>query len=495
MILQYYENLKRKENVRESLSKLRSEIKNEAEREQLLDLIEEGTILMDLLCHEDAKTRKNAALLLGDLEFNAAKEALISAYKNETTRFVKSSYLIALSKLPVNEYRDFFVAQKEALLGADWAEEEKKHIAEELHELFSILLAIEGMKKHPFVGFDKPHEILLATNREQREVTMQEVSELSQTVQRKAELHPLGVSVYTKEVLPFTKLRSYRELLFPLCKGEVLPVLPKEAAKALLEGGLLSLMQESHNGDAPFFFRIEIKAPRPQMEYAKKLATTLEQMSGFGLVNATGDYEVELRLVQTKDEEYVAFLRLKTIPMKRFSYRKNAIAMSIHPATAAMMMRLAKPYLKEGAQILDPCCGVGTMLIERDLCVPAREMYGIDIFGDAIIGARENASLAGEKINFIHRDFFDFKHDYLFDEIITNMPVRGRKTKEEADAFYEEFFRKAKTLLTPDGKIIMYTNESGFVKKQLRLHADLRLVQEFCIRKKEEFFLYIITKR
>ena len=234
MILQYYENLKRKENVRESLSKLRSEIKNEAEREQLLDLIEEGTILMDLLCHEDAKTRKNAALLLGDLEFNAAKETLISAYEKETTRFVKSSYLIALSKLPVNEYRDFFVAQKEALLGADWAEEEKKHIAEELHESFSILLAIEGMKKHPFVGFDKPHEILLATNREQREVTMQEVSELSQTVQRKAELHPLGVSVYTKEVLPFTKLRSYRELLFPLCKGEVLPVLPKEAAKALL---------------------------------------------------------------------------------------------------------------------------------------------------------------------------------------------------------------------------------------------------------------------
>ena len=495
MILGYYNNLKQNENVRESLSKLRSQIKNEAEREQLLDLIEEGTILMDLLSHEDAKTRKNAALLLGDLEFNAAKEALISAYENETTRFVKSSYLIALSKLPVNEYKDFFVAQKEALLGTVWAEEEQKHVAEELHELFSILLTIEGVKKHPFVGFDKPHEILLATNREQREVTMQEVAELSEAVQRKTELHPFGVSVYTKEVLPFTKLRSYRELLFPLCKGEVLPVLPKEAAKALLEGGMLSLMQESHNGDAPFYFRIEIKAAKPQMEYAKKLATTLERMSGFKLVNATKDYEVELRLLQTKDEEYMAFLKLKTIPMKRFSYRKNAVAMSIHPATAAMMMRLAKPYLKEEAQILDPCCGVGTMLIERDLCVPAREIYGIDIFGDAIMGARENASLAGEKINFIHRDFFDFKHDYLFDEIITNMPVRGRKTKEEADLFYEHFFKKAKTLLTADGKIIMYTNESGFVKKQLRLQSDLRLVQEFCIRKKEGFFLYVITKR
>ena len=108
---------------------------------------------------------------------------------------------------------------------------------------------------------------------------------------------------------------------------------------------------------------------------------------------------------------------------------ENAIAMSIHPATAAMLMYLAKPYLKENAQILDPCCGVGTMLIERDILVPAREKYGIDIFGDAIDMARENAALAGEKINFIHRDYFDFKHDYKFDEIVTNMPVKGKKQR------------------------------------------------------------------
>ncbi len=45
----------------------------------------------------------------------------------------------------------------------------------------------------------------------------------------------------------------------------------------------------------------------------------------------------------------------------------------------------------------------------------------------------KNASAAGELIHFIHRDFFDFRHEYKFDEIITNMPVRGRMTKEELD--------------------------------------------------------------
>ena len=53
--------------------------------------------------------------------------------------------------------------------------------------------------------------------------------------------------------------------------------------------------------------------------------------------------------------------------------------------------------LKENAQILDPFCGVGTMLIERDIRVPAREKYGIDIFGGNP-GVGENASYAGKSI-------------------------------------------------------------------------------------------------
>ena len=159
---------------------------------------------------------------------------------------------------------------------------------------------------------------------------------------------------------------------------------------------------------------------------------------------------------------------------------------------AIVKLKPAKPYLKENAQILDPCCGVGTMLIERDILVPAREKYGIDIFGDAIDMARENAALAGEKINFIHRDYFDFKHDYKFDEIVTNMPVKGKKAKEDMDAFYARFFEKSKSLLAEDGIIIMYSNEVGFVKKQLRLQPCYRLIQEYTIRKKDSYCLFII---
>lgn len=135
------------------------------------------------------------------------------------------------------------------------------------------------------------------------------------------------------------------------------------------------------------------------------------------------------------------------------------------------------------------------MLIERAVRVPAGEMYATDIFGEAVEKGRENASLAGVKINFIHRDFFDFKHDYLFDEVITNMPVRGKKTRGEMDALYERFFQKLPAHLTKDAVIILYTNEIGFVKKQLRLHREFVLKQEYCMQKKNDFYLLIIGRK
>lgn len=40
--------------------------------------------------------------------------------------------------------------------------------------------------------------------------------------------------------------------------------------------------------------------------------------------------------------------------------------------------------------------------------------------------------------------------------------------------------------------MIFYSNEEGFVKKQLRLHKEYRLLAEFTIRKKEQFSLYVV---
>ncbi|MGN0271550.1 MAG: methyltransferase, partial [Lachnospiraceae bacterium] len=135
------------------------------------------------------------------------------------------------------------------------------------------------------------------------------------------------------------------------------------------------------------------------------------------------------------------------------------------------------------------------MLIERKAAYPAKALYGVDTYGDAIQGARENTELAGENIHYVHRDFFDFTHRDRFDELIANMPAKGKKTKEEQDAFYQQFFEKAGTLLKKRGIMVLYTNETGFVKKQLRLHREFGLLKEYCIREKEGYCLFIIETK
>lgn len=489
------EKLQKKENLRETLQLLRNEAKDGQKAEELRELLGDGSLLTELLREDEPKVRKNAALLLGDLNMQQAAKALWEAYQSERTLFVKSSYLAALGKLDASDFIEPLKERMETLSQLIPAENEKKHINEEIRELSKILTRIEGVKKHTFRGFQNPHEMVLTTNYGSRNVTAKEAAELSAAVRRTVKPHPLGVLVYTREILPFAKLRTYRELLFPLHgKGELRRE-PEAAAEDVWQSDLWEFLRECHKEDTPFYFRLELKTKMELAErssYARKFSVELERISGRRLINSTGDYEMEIRLMESRDGKRIPFLKLFTVPDTRFSYRKHAMAASIHPAAAAMLMKLAQPYLKEEAQILDPFCGVGTMLIERDILVPAREKYGIDIFGEAVEGARENAALAGEKINFIHRDYFDFTHKYLFDEIITNMPVRGKKTKEETDDFYAAFFEKSKTLLAAGGKIIFYSNEGGFVKKQLRLRREYRLLREFCIREKEHFCLYIV---
>lgn len=493
----YYDEIIQKKNVRENLSKIRKECKDAADCREWKKLFQDGEVLVSCLKEEDPKVRKNAALLLGDLSIKEAIEPLIKAYGSEEVLFVKSFYLAALSRLPVTAYLDTFKSFYEKAIAVEPQENEKKHIGEEIRQLQKIITDIEGIKKHKFTGFREKHDILLLTNREQKEATVQEISKSAGSFLRdtKVKLHPLGVLVTTNDVVTVKKLRTYRELLFPLCGEQFVSSDPVKAATQIADGGLVSFLEEIHQGEAPFYFRVEVKSRMPldkRSAYAKKFSMELERLTNRSVINSTSDYEVEIRLMENREGNFLAALKCFTITMKRFSYRKNAIATSMHPSTAAMLMQLAAPYFKEDAQILDPFCGVGTILVERNQVKKARENYGIDIFGEAIEGARENTELAGLDINYIHRDFFDFKHEYLFDEILTDMPLRGKKTKEEMDFFYQKFFEKAKEHLAKDGMIFLYTNEAGFVMKQIRLHPQYRLVQDFVIRKKEDFHFYVI---
>lgn len=488
----YLELLEKKE-IRSNLSALRAKLREGVDaaydREIVETFVQEHeAFILGLLAAEDAKTRKNAALLLGDLKYQNAAEALYDTFVKENTLFVRSAYLDALSQMDVSGKLPEIKQRLAELSAQEVSEENRKHADEELRALRRIVIRYEGIAKHKFDRKQQKNQVLLFCNKNGRE-----------TVRRMTggRVHPLGVLVETDDLIPLMQVRTYREMLFPLGGGKLIDSEPKTAASEVC-ASLIALCVKYHKEEMPFYFRIECKAPmtlEQKSNFTKRMGAELERLSGGKLINSTSDYEVELRLIANREGRFFPCVKFYTLKDHRFRYRKNSISASIHPSQAALMMELAAPYLKEGAQVMDPFCGVGTMLIERDIRVPAGDMYGTDTFGEAIEKARENASLAGEEIHYIHRDFFDFHHDYLFDEIVTNMPVRGKMTKEELDRLYARFFDKATEILKKNAVIVMYTQETGFVKKQLRLHREYMLLQEYCMQEKTGFSLLIIGVR
>lgn len=484
MIETVYEAIKNQQDVRKNLSLFRQCLKEETSKEPV-----EPEVFINLLSADDAKIRKNAALVLGDIGSDGALFSLYHAYEVEEKNFVKSSYLAAMGKLNCAAYLSDFRRRYQELSELVPAEEDKKHVNAQLKELEKILLKYDGRKKHKFIGYGEKNRIVLTASGACREIIK------GQLGAEKTQLHPLGVLLETTNLKPYLSMRTYRELLFLLNCSKKQEADAETIGQALAESDLLSKLEKCHEGDAPFYFRLEVRSSQPldkKAAFAKRIAAIIEEKSGRKLINSTSDYEIEIRLLQSKDGYFFPCMKLYTIPMKRFAYRKNSIAASIHPADAALMMEVAKPYLKEGAQVLDPFCGVGTMLIERDCLVPAGDMYGTDIFGEAISKARENATLAEREIAYINRDFFDFKHDYLFDEIISNMPPKGKKTKEEQSDFYERFFEKASKHLKKDGVMILYSNETGFIKRQMRVDKRFHLQKEYLMREKDGYYLFMI---
>lgn len=492
MIKQLYQNLNMEEDPRKELIALKQELKEEHAIRELRELLQgDYGIFLEYLHHEDAKVRKNAALILGQLKENKNTKALYEAYKIEARRFVKADYLTALAALDYGEFLPELKARQKELEAYQPEENEKKHVREELTALRKMTGVMESHSRSVFQGYKERYDVILTTGKVHQEVTQKQIC---QGVTRCLKS---GVMVKGANIRELEQIRTFRELLFLLDVRKI-PGEPGEAAKALAGSNLPELLKRVHGRFRTCRFRLGIHGRMPldkRSSFAKRCAFDLEKLTESRLLNSTSDYEIELRLMENGDGTFLPLVKLYTLEDTRFSYRKHTVSASIRPEQAALIAALGQPYMKEEAQILDPFCGVGTMLLERDRICPARVMYGIDLYGQAIAGARQNTEAADRKIYYINRDFFEFTHEYLFDEIITNMPEKGQKTKEEQDRLYGTFFQKAKEILRNKGLILMYSNEKGFVKKQLRIQEAFTLLQEYEMDEKGICYLFIIEKR
>ncbi len=493
MIRETYEKIVQGIEVRQNVSLLRKELKEENGKPALAYLLGGNfSVLENLLNHKDPKTRKNTALLIGDLGDKRLLKPLFEAYEKETTLFARSSYLTAMKEFDCREYLPALKAKIEELSKYSLEDSNKKHILEELHALSELIVLIEGIKTHTFTGVSLVHDLVLLTNPNHINITAQQVRALGE---ENFNEFGAGIMLTTQKLSEISKIRTIEEILFAVKGMKNCPMNPETAAKKIVDAGFVDFLAERHDGEVPFYFRIECKSKMPldkKSVFTRKMADYMEQYSGRKLMNSTSRYEVELRLIENKKGSFNVLVKLGTFKDMRFTYRKEVIASSIKPVNAAITMALAKDYLKPEGKVLDPFCGTGTMLIERHKQVLANTSYGIDLFGEAIEKAKVNTEIAHQIIHYMNRDFFDFKHEYLFDEIITNMPmVTAKKNEKEIYDIYKRFFKKAKEHLTEDGTIILYTHNLEMVK-ELASKMKYKQKEQWEISKKEGTYVVVL---
>ncbi len=491
MIRDIYDCILNGQDVRKNLIELRKELKEESNKNAFTYFLAgDYSHFYKLLKSEDAKVRKNAALIMGELAVPEFMTKLYEAYVKEDKLFVKSDYLTAIRHYDYHSLIQKFKERLSILTNNVFEETSLKHIREEIRILTEMLIESEKPAMHRFTGYKEESDIILLTNRDHSKVTLDQVHN------SRAKTFGAGIIIRTKDLGEIIPIRTYSELLFRLNEVSSIEDSSTLGAEAIYKGRLLDFLSARHEGDPPYYFRIEIKSKMPldkKSMFAKKMAAELERLSERKLINSTSNYEFELRLIENREGRFNVLIKLYTLKDQRFKYRKNTIAASINPVNAALTAMLSKSYLKEGADVLDPFCGVGTMLIERNKIVPAKMMYGVDIFGEAIEKARENAEADQKEIYFINRDFFDFTHEYLFDEIFTNMPTAGgRKTEEEIEMLYMRFFNRALELLKDEAVIVLYTRNNALVKKGIRNKKEYSIIEEYELSKKEQTYVVIL---
>lgn len=344
MIKETWEEIVQSRDVRQNLSRLRKEIKEGGGRVVLLKhMAGQDRYLIDLLGDEDAKTRKNAALLMGDIGKQDYLEPIYQAYLSEQQMFVKSSYLMAIKNFDYREYLQTFKKRLAQLTETAVADENQKHVMEEIRELNALVVRLEGVRMHEFCGKDETYDIILLTNRNFPELTLQELRRLEPHA--KAKIFNAGVMARVENLNWMDDLRTYQELLFTVKGMKSCPMDPVSAAEVIVKSDLLKFLARSHKGEPPFYFRVEFKSRMDlgrRSTFAKKLSGQIEMLSERKLINSTSNYEIELRLIENKEGNCNILIKLSSLKDERFLYRKAVIPTSIRPANAALTAALAK---------------------------------------------------------------------------------------------------------------------------------------------------------
>lgn len=401
-----------------------------------------------LLLSERPKTRKNAARLIGILSLERESDGLIRTLQTERTLYVIPSVILALGNIGsgacLTALRSYTVPEPSC-------PEDRKHteeIADVLKKALSRTEDLPVLKK-----LEKPVCFLVTAPEGFTDTLLSEMREKGFDARTEGS----GCLTVTDDLTRLCALRCAQEFLIPL--GTATPDLSEIAPRF------------SAYLDYPY--RIELRG------YEGDRAAFISGLAkAIGGTNSPSSYAVEFRVVCGRDKADL-FVKPFRIPDERYAYRQGTVPASIHPATAACIVRSAKALFgpgKDDPVILDPCCGSGTLLFERELYSPCRNILGLDIQTAAVETARKNAAAAESAVRFIQKDLTRFRTREPVDELYANLPFGNRVGSHDRNReLYATLVKRLPEWLSDSGFAILYTMEHRMLEKYLKAEKSLEI--------------------
>ncbi|WP_298476533.1 peptide chain release factor N(5)-glutamine methyltransferase [uncultured Maribacter sp.] len=193
---------------------------------------------------------------------------------------------------------------------------------------------------------------------------------------------------------------------------------------------------------------------------------------------------IEPNLTLTKEEEEPIFIVLSRLKLQEplqyilgcahfmdLDFKVNSNVLIPRPETEELVCWILEDVEKKTNQqirILDIGTGSGCIPISLAKHVSQAEVFAIDVSGEAIDVAKENAVLNGVDITFLKADILELQSlDLDFDIIVSNPPyVRQLEKIEMADNVKK--YEPDMALYVPDDKALMfYEKISVFAKENL----------------------------
>ncbi|WP_199429076.1 methyltransferase domain-containing protein [Qaidamihabitans albus] len=157
--------------------------------------------------------------------------------------------------------------------------------------------------------------------------------------------------------------------------------------------------------------------------------------------------------VTVADDRAVLALRIGARPAHRRDYRRISRPGSLHPPLAGALVRLARPV--NGARLLDPFCGAGTIPIEAALTEHTLSIVGYDRDPAAVAAATANG--AGTGVGWAVADAGRLPVPTGTVDMVVSNPPWNRQVPPSGTLARNPrwFWRELRRVLRPDGTTVL----------------------------------------